>query len=54
MGQNPQVVAFIAELQHWRQVNGCSQKALARLVGYTPLIRQQGGAGINAAQPELC
>jgi hypothetical protein len=21
MGQNPQVVAFIAELQHWRQVN---------------------------------
>ena len=36
MGQNPQVVAFIAELQHWRQVNGCSQKAVARLVGYTP------------------
>ena len=36
MGQNPKVVAFIAELQHWRQVNDCSQKALARLVGYTP------------------
>ncbi len=32
----PEVAAFIAELQHWRQVNGCSQKALAQLVGYTP------------------
>jgi peptide deformylase len=28
--------AFIAELRHWREVAGFSQKALARLVGYTP------------------
>lgn len=28
--------AFIAELRHWREVAGYSQKALARLVGYTP------------------
>lgn len=34
--QKPEVLAFIAELRHWREVNGCSQKALARLVGYTP------------------
>jgi transcriptional regulator with XRE-family HTH domain len=30
------VDAFIAELRHWREVAGLSQKALARLVGYTP------------------
>jgi len=34
--QNPAVAAFIAELRHWREVAGYSQKALARLVGYTP------------------
>ncbi len=34
--QNPAVAAFIAELRHWREVAGFSQKALARLVGYTP------------------
>jgi peptide deformylase len=34
--QNPTVAAFIAELRHWREVAGYSQKALARLVGYTP------------------
>jgi peptide deformylase len=28
--------AFIAELRHWREVAGFSQKALARHVGYTP------------------
>ena len=28
--------AFIAELRHWREVAGYSQKALAKLVGYTP------------------
>lgn len=28
--------AFIAELRHWREVAGVSQKALAKLVGYTP------------------
>jgi peptide deformylase len=28
--------AFIAELRHWREVAGHSQKALARMVGYTP------------------
>lgn len=28
--------AFIAELRHWREVTGYSQKALAKLVGYTP------------------
>lgn len=34
--QNPAVTAFIAELRHWREVAGFSQKALAKLVGYTP------------------
>lgn len=34
--QHPAVQAFIAELRHWREVNSSSQKALARLVGYTP------------------
>ncbi len=34
--QNPAVAAFIAELRHWREVAGFSQKALAKLVGYTP------------------
>ncbi|WP_405084492.1 peptide deformylase [Microbispora sp. NBC_01389] len=28
--------ALIAELRHWREVAGVSQKALAKLVGYTP------------------
>jgi peptide deformylase len=28
--------AFIAELTHWREVTGVSQKALAKLAGYTP------------------
>ncbi|GHE38600.1 hypothetical protein GCM10017673_46220 [Streptosporangium violaceochromogenes] len=28
--------ALIAELRHWREVAGMSQKALAKLVGYTP------------------
>ncbi|WP_240051759.1 peptide deformylase [Pseudonocardia sp. EV170527-09] len=28
--------AFIAELRHWREVSGHSQKALAAAVGYTP------------------
>jgi peptide deformylase len=27
---------FVAELRHWREVAGYSQKALAKLVGYTP------------------
>jgi peptide deformylase len=30
------VEAFIAELRHWREASGYSQKALAKLVGYTP------------------
>jgi peptide deformylase len=34
--QNPAVAAFIAELRHWREVTGYSQKALSKLVGYTP------------------
>jgi transcriptional regulator with XRE-family HTH domain len=33
--ENPAVEAFIAELRHWREVAGYSQKALAPLVGYT-------------------
>jgi transcriptional regulator with XRE-family HTH domain len=34
--QNPALMAFVAELRHWREVTGYSQKALAKLVGYTP------------------
>ena len=34
--QSPAVAAFIAELRHWREVTGTSQKKLAGLVGYTP------------------
>lgn len=32
----PVLDAFIAELRHWREVSGYSQKALADLAGYTP------------------
>jgi len=42
--QNPAVAAFIAELRHWREVNGCSQKKLAAQVDYTPSLREQGRA----------
>jgi transcriptional regulator with XRE-family HTH domain len=34
--QNPALMAFVAELRHWREVTGYSQKALAKLVGCTP------------------
>ena len=34
--ENAAVSAFIAELRHWRVAAGYSQKALAKLVGYTP------------------
>lgn len=34
--ENAAVSAFIAELRHWRMAGGYSQKALAKLVGYTP------------------
>lgn len=33
---HPAVEAFIAELRHWREVSGYSQKALAKVVAYTP------------------
>src|SRR5579859_5560048 len=33
---NPAVAAFIAELRHWREVAGESQKGLAKQAGYTP------------------
>jgi peptide deformylase len=43
--QTPAVAAFIAELRHWREVAGCSQKTLAGLVGYTPsyISKVEGG-----------
>jgi peptide deformylase len=34
--QVPAVAEFIAELRHWRETAGLSQKALAKLVGYSP------------------
>lgn len=34
--QIPAVAEFIAELRHWRETAGLSQKALAKLVGYSP------------------
>ena len=34
--ENAAVSAFIVELRHWRLASGYSQKALAKLVGYTP------------------
>jgi Helix-turn-helix domain len=34
--RDPAVDLFIAELRHWREVAGCSQKWLSSLVGYTP------------------
>ena len=34
--KNEAVAAFIAELKHWREVAGVSQKGLAKLVEYTP------------------
>lgn len=36
VGNAPAVEAFIAELRHWREVSGYSQKALARAVNYAP------------------
>ncbi|HUK71016.1 MAG TPA: helix-turn-helix transcriptional regulator [Streptosporangiaceae bacterium] len=47
--QNPAVAAFIAELRHWREVTGYSQKALARLVGYTPSYVSKVERGTVAA-----
>jgi transcriptional regulator with XRE-family HTH domain len=34
--QDPAVAAFVAELRQQRAAGGYSQKALAKLVGYTP------------------
>ncbi len=34
--QSPAVAGFIAEVRHWREVTGTSQKKLAGQVGYTP------------------
>jgi len=51
--QNPAVVAFIAELQHWREVAGYSQKALAGLVGYTPSYVSKVERGSVAASRSL-
>jgi transcriptional regulator with XRE-family HTH domain len=55
MQQNPAVAAFIAELRHRREVAGFSQKALAKLVGYTPSYVskvERGTVGANRAFAE--
>jgi transcriptional regulator with XRE-family HTH domain len=36
LAQHPAVAAFVAELRHWREVAGESQKSLAKVVGYDP------------------
>ena len=51
--QNPAVAAFIAELRHWREVAGYSQKALAKLVGYTPSYVSKVERGTMAASREF-
>jgi peptide deformylase len=44
--------AFIAELKHWREVAGISQKGLAKLTGYTPsyLSKVESGALVPSRQ----
>jgi peptide deformylase len=44
--------AFIAELKHWREVAGVSQKGLAKLTGYTPsyLSKVERGALVPSRQ----
>jgi len=50
--QIPAVAAFIAELRHWREVTGYSQKALAKLVGFTPSYVSKVERGtIHASRP---
>jgi peptide deformylase len=51
--QIPAVAAFIAELRHWREVTGYSQKALAKLVGYTPSYASKVERGTMAASREF-
>ena len=51
--QIPAVAAFIAELRHWREVKGYSQKALAKLVGYTPSYVSKVERGTMAASREF-
>jgi transcriptional regulator with XRE-family HTH domain len=51
--QNPAIAAFIAELRHWREVAGYSQKALAKLVGYTPSYVNKVERGTIAASREF-
>ena len=51
--QIPAVAAFIAELRHWREVTGYSQKALAKLVGYTPSYVSKVERGTMAASREF-
>ncbi len=51
--QNPAVAAFIAEVRHWREVTGSSQKKLAGLVGYTPSYVEQGRAGHGPGEPRV-
>jgi peptide deformylase len=51
--EHPAVAAFIAELRHWRKVAGCSQKALAKLVGYTPSYVSKVERGSMAASREF-
>ena len=44
--------AFIAELKHWREIAGVSQKGLAKLTGYTPsyLSKVECGALVPSRQ----
>ena len=51
--QNPAVAAFIAELRHWREVAGYSQKALAEACRVHAVICEQGRARNGAREPEL-
>src|SRR5215472_8031326 len=50
--QHPAVTAFIAELRHWREAAGCSQKALAAAVGYTPsYVNKVEHGTVHASRP---
>lgn len=51
--QHPAVAAFIAELRHWREVAGYSQKALAKLVGFTPSYVSKVERGTLAASRQF-
>jgi peptide deformylase len=50
--EHPAVTAFIAELRHWREAAGCSQKALAKAVRFSPsYVNKVEHGTVHASRP---